>query len=264
MHGKPSWAQRWRATGVASAGLVLAAVACRFFAETGLDAWSAVTRTEVARPADALLALVAAVGALLAAWLGTGVVVSALARLPGAVGQAFGLVESRVAPAALRRVVGVLVGAAVVAGAGGGTAMAQDRPAAAPSSSVTVGAPEAVNAPDPAFAPSWPVQDPGHPAAVAPDPTFAPTTGHAPADLGALRRPTRPETSTDRHEVVVKRGDTLWDIAEAHVHPGATTAEIAHACHRWYEVNKHVIGDDPDLILVGQQLIAPPPRGGSR
>jgi nucleoid-associated protein YgaU len=84
--------------------------------------------------------------------------------------------------------------------------------------------------------------------------------------------PTRPVGTADRavrlvtsgsvprtSEVVVHRGDTLWDIARRHLGPGASDAEVAAAWPRWYATNQHVIGPDPDVLLPGQVLRAPEP-----
>jgi nucleoid-associated protein YgaU len=61
----------------------------------------------------------------------------------------------------------------------------------------------------------------------------------------------------DDGTVVVHRGDTLWDIAAATLGDGATDADILRAVVRWHDVNRDVVGDDPDLILPGQVLRAP-------
>ena len=60
--------------------------------------------------------------------------------------------------------------------------------------------------------------------------------------------------------VTVRRGDSLWSIAQRHLGAGATDAEIAHAWPEWYAANRAVIGDDPDLIHPGMRLV--PPREG--
>ncbi|WP_265521998.1 LysM peptidoglycan-binding domain-containing protein [Oerskovia flava] len=69
------------------------------------------------------------------------------------------------------------------------------------------------------------------------------------------------DTSTrgteSRGEVVVLRGDTLWSIARAALEPAAEEHEVAVEVRRWFEANRDVIGDDPDLILPGQ-ILAPP------
>lgn len=58
-------------------------------------------------------------------------------------------------------------------------------------------------------------------------------------------------------EVVVRRGDTLWDLAARSLGPAASDAEIAAAWPRWWHANHDVIGDDPDLLLPGTRLCAP-------
>jgi hypothetical protein len=61
--------------------------------------------------------------------------------------------------------------------------------------------------------------------------------------------------ASDHH--IVRPGDTLWDIAKQRLPDGATRAEIAREWHRWYDVNRRVIGSDPGLILPGQVLRPP-------
>lgn len=58
--------------------------------------------------------------------------------------------------------------------------------------------------------------------------------------------------------VVVAPGDTLWALAADTLATGATDAEIATSWRAWYELNRAVIGADPDLLHPGQLLQAPP------
>jgi len=58
-------------------------------------------------------------------------------------------------------------------------------------------------------------------------------------------------------EVVVRRGDSLWAIAARHLGHDASDAEIARAWPAWFEANRRVVGDDPDLLRPGQVLRAP-------
>jgi nucleoid-associated protein YgaU len=58
-------------------------------------------------------------------------------------------------------------------------------------------------------------------------------------------------------EVVVRRGDSLWQIAGRALSGDATDAEIATEWPRWYEANRDVVGDDPDLLLPGTVLRPP-------
>lgn len=71
-----------------------------------------------------------------------------------------------------------------------------------------------------------------------------------PASLRA--RPARPV-------VTVRRGDSLWSIAAAHLPSGADPGDIAAAWPRWYRANRAVLGPDPDLIHPGTELVAPEP-----
>jgi nucleoid-associated protein YgaU len=83
------------------------------------------------------------------------------------------------------------------------------------------------------------------------------------ADRSRLLAPTPRATVAVQELVTVRRGDTLWSIAAHHLGGGATPASTAREWPRWYAANRAVIGDDPDLLLPGQQLRPPEPdRGG--
>jgi nucleoid-associated protein YgaU len=58
-------------------------------------------------------------------------------------------------------------------------------------------------------------------------------------------------------EVVVRRGDSLWDIAARHLGPDASAADVAVEWPRWHRANRAVIGADPDLLIPGQRLLPP-------
>ncbi|MDQ1711537.1 MAG: hypothetical protein QOE45_987 [Frankiaceae bacterium] len=55
---------------------------------------------------------------------------------------------------------------------------------------------------------------------------------------------TRPAATGGGHVVVVRPGDTLWDLAGAD-------------WPRWYAANRSVVGPDPGLIHPGQRLVPP-------
>jgi hypothetical protein len=57
--------------------------------------------------------------------------------------------------------------------------------------------------------------------------------------------------------VVVHPGDTLWDIARRALPPGAGDEQIAARWREIYEVNRAVVGRDPDLIRPAQRLRLP-------
>lgn len=65
----------------------------------------------------------------------------------------------------------------------------------------------------------------------------------------------------ERAVVVVRAGDTLWDIAARHLGPESTDQDVAEAWPRWYSANLDQIGADPDLILPGQRLVVPTGAG---
>ncbi len=69
-----------------------------------------------------------------------------------------------------------------------------------------------------------------------------------PVDHAVRARAQRPEV------VVVRAGDSLWRIARAALPDGAPDSVVAAAVARVYADNRHVIGDDPDLILPGEHL----------
>ncbi|MGO4470623.1 LysM peptidoglycan-binding domain-containing protein [Arthrobacter sp. M-10] len=85
----------------------------------------------------------------------------------------------------------------------------------------------------------------------------APAT--APGLLGnGPQRGAEQPASPNQGEVVVKQGDSLWSIAARQLGPMASDVDIAHHWPRWYSTNRHVIGDDPGLLLPGQVLQPPP------
>ncbi|MGF9646708.1 hypothetical protein AAIH32_01975 [Pseudarthrobacter oxydans] len=65
------------------------------------------------------------------------------------------------------------------------------------------------------------------------------------------------EGKTAAGAVAVLAGDTLWDIAAQAMGPGASDVEIAMQWPRWYEANRAIIGQNPDVLLPGQ-ILQPP------
>jgi len=57
--------------------------------------------------------------------------------------------------------------------------------------------------------------------------------------------------------VQVREGDSLWALAAATLPPDADNSSIADRWHEIYEMNRGVIGADPDLILPGTTLDLP-------
>lgn len=88
-----------------------------------------------------------------------------------------------------------------------------------------------------------------------PDPGWVPTATEHPVAEIAVLTPTRDAPAAE--QVVVRRGDCLWDIVRRHLGPDATGPDVARAWPRWYAANREVIGPDPDLLLPGQVLVVP-------
>jgi LysM domain len=66
-------------------------------------------------------------------------------------------------------------------------------------------------------------------------------------------------TSDARPRVVVVRpGDTLWDLARTELPPGADDATVAARVRQIHRANRAVIGANPDLIRPHQRLRMPP------
>jgi len=287
---------------VALTALVGAGAVTRVFCGLAATSWAQASGPSPATPADLLALVFAGAGALLTAWLGLGFALAALAVLPGAAGAGFALLAERVAPAVVRRTVAFLLGTALTATlvqgpaaaanaptpdprTGTSTSMSAPDPSLRPAAvgpptvgSATVGPPTTTVLPGAASPASGPTSRTTSDATPppAPDPSFRPTAGRpaytpaapapatAPPALGPLGSAPRAGTSVEEH-VVVRRGDTLWDIAARHLGRSATTAEIAHEWPRWHATNRTLIGNDPDRLQPGQRLTPPtntPPTNG--
>ena len=200
------------------------------------------------------------------------------ATIPGAAGRACARVVSRCAPTVMRHAARWLVGTAMLAtpliaapamAASGGPSL--DRPVAAVATAPTTAVP-------PAAAPSAAAPSAAAPSAAAPSAAAA-SSGlvHIGLDrpVGPYLPPPPPpavKTADDQgvsvltgsahrdvadDTYVVRRGDALWDIAARHLGPAASAAEIAREWPRWYEANRAVIGDNPNVIRPGEVLRAP-------
>lgn len=80
--------------------------------------------------------------------------------------------------------------------------------------------------------------------------------------VDGLKLPDRPLVAASEPQrvhptVVVRRGDTLWAIARAHLGSRPDLASTAREVGRWHQTNRDVIGPDPDLIHPGQRLVPP-------
>lgn len=227
------------------------------------------------RADEALTALVAGCALLGLLWLVLGVLLGLLVQVPGGLGRRAARVAEVVTPALVRRAAGALLGVGLAAGVAPGAAVAVP---------VQAGVVAPSPLPDPGFGP---LPDPGWgptsrapasstpatpPGAGAPVPTTAPGPVPVPAtswvappplvrpqpDVRVLSPAPRPDPAAgDLGEVVVRRGDSLWTIAARHLGHDVTDAEVARAWPAWFEANRPVIGDDPDLLRPGQVLRPP-------
>lgn len=241
--------------------------------------WIAMSRSDWAAQSteEQISSLAGLLGWLLVAWLVFAASASAAAALPGFAGHAGALMSRRVAPAFVRRLVDAALGLAVVASVAAPTAALADpvvpRRAAierfvagterAPSLlGDRVGA--AVDAPaqlgDRVFAVAValpPVGDAAFDRPAQATPVLHATPRPA-AKLSVFIGPNRSQDTGAEH-IVVRRGDTLWSIAQRHLGPGATDEQVDAHWRRWYDANRAVIGADPDLISPGARLTPPTP-----
>jgi hypothetical protein len=57
--------------------------------------------------------------------------------------------------------------------------------------------------------------------------------------------------------VTVMAGDSFWGIAARHLGGSASDLDIAVEWPRWYQANRAVVGNNPDVLLPGQVLKPP-------
>lgn len=89
-----------------------------------------------------------------------------------------------------------------------------------------------------------------------------PTATGAPARTGEHPGPASvaatPEDRQRARTVRVVRGDSLWSLAAGDLPDDASLADVDRRWRAIHAANRGVVGDDPDLILPGQQLRLPP------
>lgn len=247
-------------------GASAAAAGLAWAAPDPATAWDTLRAAGTAAdPTAPLLAAVTLTAQLLLGWLALTAALCLLERLPGAGGRAAALLAGRVAPAALRRVVAVGLGCAVA------TAPAVPALALGPPAQAAASSPASLD---------WPVADvgeldwpttpapPGPPPAAVPKPVPEPEPAPAPEPSAVRGAPVAravPAGEVPAGEVVVRPGDTLWQLARSSLQQSSEaapgTAEVAAAWPSWWAANRDVIGDDPDLLLPGTVLR--PPTGAA-
>ena len=248
---------------VAASGVAVLASAVLSLADLG--------RVAAADPGalDPVLGAVAALAlGLLLVWWGVGAAACVVVTVRPASRGARRLAGTLPRPA--RALVAAALGAAVVSGVTGPALAAVSNPAVvttavdpawrAVEGGVAATDPVAVSAPEASAALELAAGAPVDPAWAPQRPTPPPATAAPP---GLVVEQPRAATSSDE-QVVVRRGDTLWDICARHLPAEATDAEIAAEWPLWYAANRDVIGPDPDHIEPGQRLSAPEPADGGR
>jgi nucleoid-associated protein YgaU len=92
-------------------------------------------------------------------------------------------------------------------------------------------------------------------------PTGAPTSARATA-AQPLPVPTRAAggvwSDASDAGIVVRPGDSLWELARTRLPASVKAAEVADLVDRLHRRNRATIGRDPDLVRPGQRLVVPP------
>jgi LysM domain len=222
-----------------------------------------------ADPVTSVLALMALIAEALAGYLLLALALRLLGTLPGSMGHLARRLIVATTPAVVRRLVDVLVGSTlfVQITLGPGDPFARrptgSHPAVAAASRLgpsgtraTVGDPAPMDLRAAALRCSAGGREP-----VEARPTHRRSAAPLPPWLrGGPSKPV-PGHRLDPGEHIVVVGDTLWDIAAAHLMPAERSAKIIHrSWQQVYLVNRSVIGDDPDLIRPGMRLDVAPFR----
>ena len=82
--------------------------------------------------------------------------------------------------------------------------------------------------------------------------------GQIPVENAGVATTTQPATEPQAARRVVNPGDSLWSIGQEHLGSRATPERVQEETEKIYEINRDRIGDDPNLLLVGQELLMPP------
>lgn len=210
---------------------------------------------------------------LLASWLAGLLLIGALASLPGRSTAPLRLGAARLAPRLGPRASALLIASALTlfpsaaahAGSPGNSAAAHAgspgnlaAPVASAGSVIDFPSRDAVVGPPadrPADGAPVPEASAVEVPSGAPEPGWRPTRAAPVPDPSAITLVSRGGAAPEA--VVVRSGDTLWDIAARHLGEDADAAAIAAAWPRWHESNRAVIGEDPDHILPGTRLVPP-------
>jgi len=89
-------------------------------------------------------------------------------------------------------------------------------------------------------------------------PVQAQASASAQPPLPVPARPIGSVHADARTGLVVRPGDTLWQLAADRLRASASPGEVATLVDALHHRNRNVIGPDPDLIRPGQRLAVPP------
>jgi len=203
----------------------------------------------------AMLAAVALAAWAVVCWLTLAVLLTLLGSAPGRAGRCGGVAARLLVPATARRVAAAALGVGMLAGLAG---VAHASPPPSPPSPPPVADLDL----------DWPMGGATRGAPASPGPSAPPARppGVAQeADAGAAPSGAAPSSaapsgaapSRAQAAVVVRPGDCLWSISARRLPGHATPSRIAQAWPAWWQANRAVIGDDPDLIQPGQRLLPP-------
>lgn len=222
--------------------------------------WPGASPTGPASVDEVIGSALAWAGAVLTGWLTLTVSVGLVSSAPGVVGALCRRLAPLLTPHVARRLLSLTLGTSV------GTVALPAPVAIATSTADAGGRQQGVPTPGPGYSATSQTTTTGlaraddvASAPAAPRPGWVPDrpTPALRPHHGRVLAPALRPTSTTSETVTVRRGDSLWSIAAAHLGSGATDAEVAAEWPRWYEANRAVIGDDPDVVVPGQQLQPP-------
>ena len=185
------------------------------------------------------------IGAVVAAWLSLGVFATVAAYLLGL------RIRVPLLPKTVRHLVAGMLGVSVALGA------AVPANATSPSATPSVVATQTTGALDPGWVDT---SEASAPSGQTPKPTVPnkPAVTSTPSAPSRPAPPSRPAADV----VVVRSGDTLWDIAEQSLGSGTVrpaTSDVAREWPKWFRANQRTIGPNPDVIIPGMKLSPPKP-----
>lgn len=250
------------------------AVSLGWAAGSPVETWRALTHTADGPPPTAGFDQLLGGSAALAAWVGLGwlcvtVLLEVASTLPGAAGRGCAAIAARTSPILVRRMVQAVIGLSVLAGPmSAGSAFATG-PSTTTSTSTELDRPVSTVAPTLTANRAAPVMSTAPVISTAPPSLDRPAAAFIASAPPVATRPSVPRvalvTGTAHRDAgdpsdrgyVVRRGDTLWDIAARHLGPHATSVDISRAWPKWYDANRAAIGTDPSVIRPGEVLVPP-------